>query len=531
MVTSHSDSGGRFSRRAILKLTGVASAAVALDACSSAPAGESDAATPGISDDSAATTAESPVTVEIGDIAAENQLPGSRGWRKGKNRATNVALTGAYAGQSSIYPGQSVDLFVSTTSDSWRVEVYRVGFYAGKGGRLVWRSQPQPGAAQDEVGYLPETRTHFAKWRKSLSLDSADWQPGMYLIRVAGSSGADWLVPLVVKSPEVSGRLVLMMSDLTWQSYNEWGGRSAYLGPAGGFPDRSRAVSFARPYANGNGTGKYFAMEDPVVRLVEANGLPVSYVATSDLTFDKIDLTQAAGLVFLGHDEYWTVKERERVTRARDTGVDLAFLGANTMYWRVRLSQDGPRGLPLQTIYKSAAEDPVTGPETTARFRDAPAPDPERSLVGQEYECYPASGTYTVTDPDFFAFVGTGKRKGDTVAEIVDVEVDRAYPGSPTPKNLQIVAASPTKCLNTQTLSTTTYYSHKSGAGIFSTGTMGWVLRGLREPTGSGPRKFTERVTLNVMRAMLAGQMGVDHPSKPNLSTFDLPSYNTTGRA
>ena len=73
--------------------------------------------------------------------------------------------------------------------------------------------------------------------------------------------------------------------------------------------------------------------------------------------------------------------------------------------------------------------------------------------------------------------------------------------------------------------------SHESGAGVFSTGTMGWVLRGLR---GQGPEEataFTERVTLNVLHAMLAGQMGEQHPSVPNLSDFDLPAVNTTGAA
>lgn len=472
-----------------------------------------------------------PVEVEVGDISAENQLPGSGLWRKGKARATNVELTGAYADQSSIHPGDSVDLFVSTSGVKWRAQVFRMGFYGGKSGRLVWQSEAQPAVQQDGVGYLSDTGTHFAKWQKSLTLSSEGWQPGMYLIRVVGSNGYDWLVPLVVKSPEVSDRLILVLSDLTWQAYNTWGDRSSYTGPNGGRVDRARAVSFSRPYANGNGTGKYLAHENPVVKLVERNGLPVSYVAASDIASEEIDLNGSVGVVFLGHDEYWTVSERAEVTAARDAGVDLAFLGANTMYWRVRLAEEGPQGLPLETIYKSAEEDPVSGPETTARFRDEPAADPERSLVGQEYECYPAIGTYTVTVPDFFAFVGTGIGKGGTVPEIVDVEVDRAYPGDPTPRNLQVVAASPTTCNGAQTTSTSTYYSHKSGAGVFSTGTMGWVLRGLRGARESPERVFTYTVTLNVLRAMVAGQMGDQYPAVTNLSDYDLPSYNTTGAA
>ncbi len=283
--------------------------------------------------DGAVVVEETPaVEAEVGDVSAENQLPGSRLWRKGKSRSTNVELTGAYANQSSVFPGDTVDLFVSTSAEKWRAQVFRMGSYGGKGARLVWKSEAQPGVDQDGVGYLAETRTHYAKWKKSITLSSDGWQPGMYLIRIVGSNGYDWLVPLVVKSPEVADRLVLVMSDLTWQAYNTWGDRSTYTGPNGGRVDRSRAVSFSRPYANGNGTGKYLAHEDPVVKLVEENGLPVSYVAASDISAKEVDLTSAAGVVFLGHDEYWTVAERAQVTTARDAGVDLTFLGANTMY-------------------------------------------------------------------------------------------------------------------------------------------------------------------------------------------------------
>ena len=511
-------------------LSGLAIPVLVLAGCGTSESDEltlpSPTDTPSIS---ATDTSQAEATV--GDIAAENQKPGSALWRKGQRRATDVTQTAAYADRSSIFPGDPVTLFVSTQSKKWHVEAFRVGAYGGKGARLVWSSPKQRGSVQDAVGYVAATRTHFAKWQPSMGLDTVDWQPGMYLIRIVGNSGQDWLVPLVVRSADVTNRLVLVMSDLTWQAYNTWGGRSAYEGLDGTRPDRSRAVSFARPYENGNGTGKYLAYEHPMVQLAEAEGLPVSYVASSDLTDEPEALLGAAGVVFGGHDEYWTVSQRAHVTAARNAGVDLAFLGANTMYWRVRYSQNGPQGLPLETIYKSADEDPVSGEESTARFRDAPNPAPERALVGQEYECYPATGTYTVTDPKFFAFAGTGVKKGGTVPAILDVEVDRAYPGRPTPKNLQIVSYSPTDCAGSPTVSTSTYYTHKSGAGVFSTGTMGWVLRGLRAEKGTPEREFTSVVTLNVLRTMAAGQMGATYPSESNIKDFDLPRFNTTGAA
>jgi hypothetical protein len=45
-------------------------------------------------------------------------------------------------------------------------------------------------------------------------------------------------------------------------------------------------------------------------------------------------------VISLGHDEYWSPAMRHTVEGARDAGTNLAFLGANAVYWRVRFSGD-----------------------------------------------------------------------------------------------------------------------------------------------------------------------------------------------
>jgi hypothetical protein len=464
----------------------------------------------------------------------ESRMNGDPQWRNVKSHADDMTALSAYADASSIMPGDAVNLFVTTTADRYQVMAYRMGYYRGDGGRLVWRSDDQPGTQQTASGYDAATQMHYAKWDPSMRLTTTGWAPGMYLLRLVGSNHAEWLVPLVVRSPDVTGRLVFVIPDDTYQAYNEWGGRSAYTGP-GGRPDRSRAVSFSRPYAYGRGAAKYLAEEQPAVRLAEQHDLPVAYVASTDIDNSTVDLTGADGLLTLGHDEYWTLERRRATTRARDDGIDLGFLGANTMYWRVRI-EDGPQDLPKMTIYKAADEDPVHGPTTTARWRDDPDPEPERSLIGMDYECFPASGMFTVSDPKFFLFDGTGVSRGDTFPLVTGIEVDRAYPLPGTPDNLQIVADSPTTCADTQSVSTTTYYSAKSGAGVFATGSIAWIVRAMRTfPTGD-PRHvpqqsatFVEQVTLNLWRAMLAGRMGQTHPAVGNIDDYDLARTNTTG--
>ena len=499
-------------------LPGIVLVALLLAACS-APAAQPATSPP------AQQSAPASASPSTNPVVIENERPGDSSWKRGVRRADDPEAMSGYADASSVDPGEAVTLFVSTTASDYTVTAYRMGWYGGAGGRKVWRSGELGGRQQTAQGYVEATRTHYADWKPSLQVDTADWVPGMYLFRLSGSEGKDWMVPLVVRSPNADGRLVLIMSDLTWQAYNMWGGRSAYKGPAG-FDDRSRAVSFSRPYSNGSGTGKYLGYEQPVVALAEQLGIPVSYVASSDLSSDEAALSGAEGVVSLGHNEYWSNREREGVAAARDAGSDLAFLGANTMYWRVRVDPDGPAGMMQEIIYKSADEDPEGEVKDTDRFRESVGAA-ERSLVGMDYECYPAVGTYQVATPGFFLFRGADTSVG--YQELVAIEVDRAYPLPGTPDNLQVVANSPTDCAGAATVSNSTYYSAASGAGVFAVGTMGWVLRGLRGDAPPATTRFTRQVTSNLLRAMMAGPMGRAHPSRSNIGRFDLPRTNTTG--
>jgi hypothetical protein len=232
-----------------------------------------------------------------------------------------------------------------------------------------------------------------------------------------------------------------------------------------------------------------------------------------------------------GHDEYWTVPMRRHVEAARDSGTNLAFLGANAVYWRARLSGDGR----LLTCYKSAALDPQHGSDaTTAQWRQAPHPDPENSLTGMLYEAFPAEADLVVHDPGFFLFAGTRARKGDTYAGLVATEIDRAYPLPGTPADLQVVAHSPVPLLRRpDTHSDMTYYSLPGGAGVFAAGSMAWAsgLRGARARPRIDARAatFARTVTRNLYRAMAQGPMGRVHPARGNLAGIGASSSTRTG--
>ncbi len=227
---------------------------------------------------------------------------------------------------------------------------------------------------------------------------------------------------------------------------------------------------------------------------------------------------------------------RDALDRLRDGGGNLAFFGANTCYWRVRIPDSGDDAGKLVTCYKSASLDPVKDSrQTTVRWRDSPYAKPENMIIGQLYDAYPATGSLKVRDPDFFLFAGTGATQGSTYPGLIGPETDRYYDVKTTPRPMQIPALSEVNSRGKKTWSTITYYTTDSRAGVFATGTMGWV-RALPRPAKlaevpTSSTAFAKQVTLNVLREMSKGPLGAAHPATNDSKDVKLPTTNTTGSA
>lgn len=464
-------------------------------------------------------------------VAAENALPGSDGWRLGL-RADDRQLSG-YADRVSVLPGEEVGLRISSSLGDVSVSAHRLGWYAGLRGREVWR-EPRPikGRLQTapRIGSLSAV---VAPWQDSLRVDTTGWPEGVYVFVLRAGSRAAW-IPLTLRTADPGDRLVLVNAVTTWQAYNQWGGHSLYLGPDKTFGSRSRAVSFDRPY-DVTGAGRLMSDESSSIGLAEKLGLDLAYTTSVDLHRDAASVAGAAGVLSLGHDEYWTTPMRRNVERARDAGTNLGFLGANACYWRVRLEDSDVGDGRLSVGYKSASEDPVKGPDTTDLWRRGPQADPENTLTGMLYEAFPVYGDMVVHDPSHFLLEGTGAKRGEAIPGLVGIEIDRAYPVASTPKTLQVVMHSPVAAPGGHgtTHSDLTYYTAASGAGVVATGSMAFTkaLDGPRKIYNTTPRSvaFAQRLTINLMTAMAAGPMGEQHPASPNLESIGASADTRTG--
>ncbi|MEV4571883.1 N,N-dimethylformamidase beta subunit family domain-containing protein [Nonomuraea jabiensis] len=386
-----------------------------------------------------------------------------------------------YADRVSVLPGERFGLRVSTTAPRFSARAFRMGANPVK----VWESPAVQGVRQAPMRLVDGT-VSAAHWRPSLTVDTAGWPEGAYLIRLDASTGAQRYVPITVRSASTAGRVVLVNAVTTWQAYNRWGGRSLYTGPRG-YADRSRAVTFDRPYDD-VGARLFLDFEKDALAVAEQSHVPLAYLTNLDLKPGVLDGARA--VVSLGHDEYWSPGMRAVVTKARDAGTNLAFLGANAVYWRIAMHD--------RTL--------ACDKERLCRlWRDS---RPESALVGQMYDCFPAEGAYRVTRPHHWIFAGT---RGRRFPGMVGVESDKVSRGSPG--NVQVLAESPYSCGGGRaTHSDSTYYVAPSGAGVFASGTMRWVcaLRGKRCGHGVTDRAaaFTRRATTNLLTRFAQGPAG-----------------------
>lgn len=459
----------------------------------------------------------------------ERERSGTMRWRLSRP-ASNGQIEG-FTDRASAPAGSRVRLKVSTQARRFRVEAYRFGWYRGGTARLVWRSASAPGRRQPEATFSDrERRTVVAPWATSLRLPTAGWPAGVYVLKLVASDGWQAHVPYVVRSTSARGRLALVAPVTTWQAYNRWGGYSLYHGPPDG-DRRAWAVSFDRPYPGPGATDLVLGVRPVVVR-AERLGLALAYYTNLDLVTVPGALRGATGYVSMGHDEYWTPYMRQVVQRARDGGTNLAFLGANTMYWRIRL--EAGRSGPARVVVgyrQDAVLDPVreVNPSlTTARFKDPPAANPENSLVGVRYECSGVDEPYVVAAPRWWGFRGTGVVRGSSFPHLVGTEVDRVYPVPATPRPLQVLSHVPFDCRGRATSAQSVYYTVGSGAGVFTAGTLSWTcsLDGRCPPFALTARtvRFTRTVTDNLLREFARPRAGRRHPARDNVDRFDLPT-------
>jgi len=95
-----------------------------------------------------------------------------------------------YASVCSASSGQTVEFYVNTAGTSYTIQIFRMGWYSGRGARRIWGPVTARGLRQPIPIPDPETGLVNCDWQSSVSLVvGADLRSGVYLAKLEESVG------------------------------------------------------------------------------------------------------------------------------------------------------------------------------------------------------------------------------------------------------------------------------------------------------------------------------------------------------
>jgi len=466
-----------------------------------------------------------------GLIAAENRKPGSIDWQLTRVRVDGSGFRSTwiegYCSKQSVEAGETIEIMVSTSpAQPFEIEIFRMGYYGGRGARSMTRLGPLAGKPQP-TPKPGEKNIHECAWESAISLTIPDkWPSGVYLGRLTtlpeGNSRPYWqsYVVFIVRDHRPAD-ILFQCSDNTWQAYNPWPSNySVYTHPKGNEGPWAD-VSFDRPYAREAqytgvvndpltvGSGEFLPLEFPLAYWLEENGYDVTYCSNSDMLSPERGL-KCKAFISVGHDEYWDIRQFRSVEKMRDAGVNLLFLSGNAICW-VTPFRAGSDGRPNRIMFRGGPYGAENDYALLREKKNGPFPEhgPDEGLLmgARNIDPLNGGGDWTITKPDHWMFAGTGIKKGDRIPGLIGWE----YHGQPADiAGLEVVAAGTAwqGGENPQEW-TATIYPGPKGNFVFNASTIFWV-QGLSSPPGHtlpwshwsrphGPDERVRKITSNLL--------------------------------
>ena len=469
---------------------------------------------------------------QSGSIVAENLKPGTTDWQLTKTRvdpATKYRCPQieGFCSRTSVRAGETIELRVSTNPpSSFTIDLYRLGYYGGAGGRHVRRLGPFQGVVQPEPAIGAE-RLRECEWSTTARLTiPPDWLSGVYLGKLTEArEGWQSYVIFIVRDDRACDFL-FQCSDTTWSAYNRWPDYfSLYddgMPPHNWYVGPGVRASWDRPYGKYRqifdaplslGSGEFLLWEFPLAFWMEQHGYDVSYVSNVDTHADPRGLLRTKAFLSVGHDEYWSREMFANVQAAVAAGVNAAFFSGNSVDGLIPLWPNA-RGEPHRVIsrigkfgdHRLARQ---KAPHTFAQH----GPDPALLMGARSTEPANGGADWTCVNERHWLFADTGMKNGDAIPGLVGWE----HHGEPAAlPGLEVLARGPI-AMNGKPMGTeytATIYSGPKNNFVFNAATI-WWSDGLSAPPGylrpaahgakpRGPDARVQRITTNLFASFLA---------------------------
>ena len=425
----------------------------------------------------------------------------------------------ARSGEKSEFRVHSPEAYkLSLWRYGWKKEFIRnLGWYDDHGPRST--IQVTPDGDYTQTGVQWNKQGYGSAWHQQKVV--APERSGLYYFHAKTASGAFFAFPWIVQPAKPQAQVAVFTSNITWNAYNNFGGRSNYINAAGFLPQptvnarldlerftkpnrwpfelKGEPLSFDRPELF-NTVPEDVEITDPIegrlssamapgewrlLGWMEREGFDYDLYSETELHFDRIPLEAYKVIVLNTHPEYCTKEMYFRLKKwVFEQGGKLMYLGGCGFLCELEFTDES-------TI--------VCRQEEKADLRQ----ESEACLLGLAYSHggYQSGAPYRVIDESHWAFANTGLKKGDLFGTrslhercpggASGHELDKLSPHGP--KNLQHLAKGTNPEESGADL---VYFETPSHGAVFSVGSLCWTL-------SIAVDEGISRVTANVLRRFL----------------------------
>lgn len=407
-----------------------------------------------------------------------------------------------------------------------------IGWYDEHGPRATAQITPdgdysQTGAQWNRFGYTSPHHKQFV---------TAPERSGLYCFHAQTESGRFFVFPWIVAPAAPAAPVAVLASNISWNAYNSFGGRSNYIHPDRLPPTPTvnarlelkrytdpehvnydtteyAPLSFERPEVI-NHIPEVVRITDPIegraachvapaewrlLGWLEREGFAYDLYAETQLHFGALDLDAYRVLILSTHPEYWSRQMYDAVKAwVFERGGRLMYLGGNGLNCDVEFLDE-------QTcIYRNEEERRLRAPGSRYESRFHLRHESEASLLGVVYDDrgVMTAAPYEVVDAEHWVFAGTGLRDGDRFGlrsqhqripgGASGHETDKRSPSSPANTHLLARGLNP----NNGGAELVLHEPGKGGA-VFSAGSICWtsslwVDDGVSHITANVLRRFLE---------------------------------------